>query len=326
MNWPCGAFCILSSKNSKNPHEPVMKNFLTHLQWRFEVLAYDLVRGLMMLFPFGAVSAFCGKLFQWIGPKTRKHHIARTGMKLAFPNASEEQIKVWLDESWNRMGRTFGEFPLLGRIKVFGKNSRVDVVGLEHLQKLKDENIGAVLVSGHFANWEIMAAVFSQANLPVRVTYRPTNNPYFDKRIRAQRAAYGIELMVAKSGPKGAKELIMALRNGESVALLNDQKFNEGIEVPFFGVGAMTAPSPTRLALKTGAPLILMSVIRTQGAHFRVEIHPPLALQKTKDTTADIRAGVLQITSFIEDYIRANPTDWFWVHRRWPKELYQKED
>ena len=307
-----------------------MKNFLTHLlkhvQWRLEVLAYDIVRGLMMLFPFAAISAFSGKLFQWIGPKTSKHHIAKTGMTLAFPDASEEQINTWLDESWNRMGRTFGEFPVLGRIKVFGKNSRVDVVGLEHLQKLKDENIGAVLVSGHFANWEIMAAVFSQAHLPVRVTYRPTNNPYFDKRIRAQRAAYGIELMVAKSGPKGAKELITALRSGESVALLNDQKFNEGIEVPFFGVGAMTAPGPTRLALKTGAPLILMSVIRTQGSRFRVEIQPPLAVQKTGDRAADIRGGVLQITSFIEDYIRANPTDWFWVHRRWPKELYQKKN
>lgn len=302
-----------------------MAKFSKHLTWRLEVLAYDLVRLLLIPFPFGAVSAFFGKAVEWIGPKTSKHHIAETGMRIAFPDASDAQINEWLRESWNRLGRTFGEFPLLGRVRVFDKNSRVEVVGLEHLEELKHASKGGVLISGHFANWEIMAAVFSQANLPIRVTYRPTNNPYFDKRIRQQRAAYGIKLMVAKSGAKGAKELITALRNGQSVALLNDQKFDEGIEVPFFGVGAMTAPGPTRLALQTGAPLIPMSIVRTKGAHFRVIIHPAIPLKKSSNRNADIEDGVVKITTFIEDHIRAHPTDWFWVHRRWPKEVYQRK-
>ncbi|PHR94467.1 MAG: lipid A biosynthesis acyltransferase [Robiginitomaculum sp.] len=299
--------------------------FFKHLLWRLEVLAYDSVRICMAPFSLDSISAFSGRLFEWIGPKTSKHHIAETGMRVAFPDASDAQINTWLSESWNRIGRTFGEFPLLGRIKVFDGSGRVEVIGLERLEKLKKDGKAAILVSGHFANWELMAAVFSQTNLPVHVTYRPTNNPYFDKRIRQQRAAYGIKLMVAKSGAKGAKELIHALRSGQSVALLNDQKFNEGIEVPFFGVGAMTAPGPTRLAIKTGAPLIPMSIVRTEGANFRVTIHEPIKLQKTDDRTADIRDGVLKITSFVEEHIRENPTDWFWVHRRWPKEMYRKK-
>lgn len=302
-----------------------MAGFFKHLTWRLEVLAYDFVRLLMAPFSLDVISGFSGKLVQWIGPKTSKHHIAETGMRFAFPDASDTQIDAWLSESWNHMGRTFGEFPLLGRIKVFEENSRVEVVGLERLEKLKTDGQGAILVSGHFANWELMAAVFSQADLPVRVTYRPTNNPYFDKRIRQQRAAYGIKLMVAKSGAKGAKELIRALRSGDSIALLNDQKFNEGIEVPFFSVGAMTAPGPTRLALRTGAPLIPMSIVRTKGAHFRVTIHEEIKLTKTGDRTLDIENGVLAITRFIETQIRKNPTDWFWVHRRWPKELYKRK-
>jgi len=302
----------------------VKAGFFKHLSWRLEVLAYDIVRLFMAPFSLGAVSSFAGKLVGWIGPKTSKHHIAKTNMRLAFPDVSDAQIDSWLKESWNRIGRTFGEFPLLGRIKVFDKNSNVDVVGLEILEKLKRDGKGAVLISGHFANWELMAAVFSQADLPVRVTYRPTNNPYFDKRIRAQRAAYGIKLMVAKSGPKGAKELIRALREGQSVALLNDQKFNEGIEVPFFGEGAMTAPGPTRLAMQTGAPLIPMSIVRTDGANFRVTVHDEIKLTTGGTRAENIRATVIKITEFVEDQIRANPTDWFWVHRRWPKELYRK--
>ncbi|MBL4853470.1 MAG: lysophospholipid acyltransferase family protein [Robiginitomaculum sp.] len=302
-----------------------MARVFQHIVWRLEVLAYDIVRVLMVPFSLEQVSKFAGKLVGFIGPKTSKHHIAHTNMKLAFPDASEVQIDKWLKESWNRMGRTFGEFPLLGRIKVFEENSNVEVAGLEILEKLKREKKGAVLISGHFANWELMAAVFSQAKLPVRVTYRPTNNPYFDKRIRAQRAAYGIELMVAKSGPKGAKELIQALRAGDSVALLNDQKFNAGLEIPFFGIPAMTAPGPTRLAMQTGAPLIPMSITRTNGANFRVTIHEEIPLANTGNRTADIKATVIKITEFIEDQIRAHPADWFWVHRRWPKELYKKK-
>ena len=302
-----------------------MARVFQHIVWRLEVLAYDIVRVLMVPFSLEQVSKFAGKLVGFIGPKTSKHHIAHTNMKLAFPDASEVQIYKWLKESWNRMGRTFGEFPLLGRIKVFEENSNVEVAGLEILEKLKREKKGAVLISGHFANWELMAAVFSQAKLPVRVTYRPTNNPYFDKRIRAQRAAYGIELMVAKSGPKGAKELIQALRAGDSVALLNDQKFNAGLEIPFFGIPAMTAPGPTRLAMQTGAPLIPMSITRTNGANFRVTIHEEIPLANTGNRTADIKATVIKITEFIEDQIRAHPADWFWVHRRWPKELYKKK-
>ncbi len=303
----------------------MIAKFFKHLIWRLEVLAYDFVRLLMLPFSLAQVSGFAGKLIGFIGPKTSKHHIAKTNMKLAFPDADEAQIDAWLAESWNRMGRTFGEFPLLGRIKVFDENSNVEVVGLEILERLKREKKGAVLISGHFANWELMAAVFSQAKLPVRVTYRPTNNPYFDKRIRAQRKAYGIELMVAKSGSKGAKELIRALRSGDSVALLNDQKFNEGIEIPFFGHGAMTAPGPTRLAMQTGAPLIPMSIVRTGGINFRVTIHEEIKLADTGNKPADIRATVIKITEFIENQIRQNPTDWFWVHRRWPKDMYKRD-
>jgi KDO2-lipid IV(A) lauroyltransferase len=301
-------------------------NFLRRLGWRFEVIGYDIVRLLLSLLPIAWTSAIGGKLFQWIGPRTSKHHIAETGMRIAFPDASDAQIKDWLNESWNRTGRTFAEFPFLSRIRIFQPNPHIDIDGLERLEALKEKGMGAILISGHFSNWELMAAVITQSGLPTQVTYRPTNNPYFDKRIRREREAYGTKLMVQKSGARGAKELFNALKSGESIALLNDQKFNEGVEVPFFGVGAMTLPGPTRLALKTGAPLIPMSIVRTKGVHFRVTIHDPISLENTGDREADVHAGLIKINNFIEDRIRENPADWFWVHRRWPNEHYRKSD
>jgi KDO2-lipid IV(A) lauroyltransferase len=294
------------------------------LGWRLEVLGYDIVRLLLSPLSIDRISALGGKLFQWIGPLTSKHHIAETGLRIAFPDADDARIKALLSESWNRTGRVLAEFPFLHRIKIFDEGSRVDVVGIEQFDKLKREGKGAVLISGHFSNWELMAAVIGQSGLPNRTTYRPTNNPYLDKRIRAERAAYGIDLMVAKSGARGAKELFEALKSGDSIAFLNDQKFNEGIEVPFFGVGAMTLPGPTRMALQTGAPLVPMSIERTNGVYFKVVIHEPIELDNTGDRDADVKAGLVKINRFVEDRVRENPVDWFWVHRRWPKPLYKK--
>lgn len=303
--------------------------FLKHFIWRLEVLAYDIIRLLLTPFPISFISAMGGKVFQFIGPLTNKHHIAKTGLMLAFPKADDAKIKALLSASWNNMGRSFAEFPFIHRFKVFTKNSRIAIIGGERLVAFKEQKQAVVIIAGHFSNWELLAAAFTKTGFPVRVTYRPTNNPYFDKRIQKTRAAYGTKLMVPKSGLKGAKELIDTLRGGTSIALMNDQKFNEGIEVPFFGVGAMTAPGPTRLAIKLGIPLVPMTITRTRGARFVVNVHEPIKLSNSgnrpEDKKADIRATVIKITEFMEEQIRANPTDWFWVHRRWPKDLYRKD-
>ena len=210
----------------------------------------------------------------------------------------------------------------MDRITVFKKNSRVTVIGHETLQQFIKAKQGAVIVTGHFANWEVMAAVLTQSGLPVRITYRKINNPYLDKRVRAQREAYGTKFLVQKSTHAGARVLLNALGKSESVAILNDQKFNEGIAIPFFGHNAMTATGATRLALKTGAPLIPISVTR-EKAEFTVTIHDEIKLENSGDRESDIEKGVRQIVTFTEDWIKQNPDQWFWVHRRWPKDLYK---
>jgi len=286
--------------------------------WRLEVAFYDLVRFLLMPLPFSGVSRFGGWLLRKIGPLTSKHKIAETGLKIAFPNKTAFEIERLLTDQWDNIGRTFAEFPLLHRVKVFAPKSRVTVFGLDRLQS----SAPAIIVTGHFANWEIMAAVLTQSGSPVRITYRKLNNPYMDARIRQQREKYGTKFLVQKSTHRGGRELFKAIQNGESVAILNDQKFNEGISVPFFDRPAMTATGATRLALKTGRPLLPISVTRT-GADFHVTIHDPISLSSTGERETDVRKGVLQIVKFTEDRIKHAPAQWFWVHRRWPKEDYK---
>ena len=292
------------------------------LIWRVEAFAYDVVCLFLKPFSFETISSFGGWLLRKIGPRSSKQKIVLKGLNLAFPDLSSDELKALSLKSWDNIGRTFAEFPIMDRITVFKKNSRVTVIGHETLQHFIKAKQGAVIVTGHFSNWEVMAAVLTQSGLPVRITYRKINNPYLDKRVRAQREAYGTKFLVQKSTHAGARVLLNALGKSESVAILNDQKFNEGIAIPFFGHDAMTATGATRLALKTGAPLIPISVTR-EKAEFTVTIHDEIKLENSGDRESDIEKGVRQIVTFTEDWIKQNPDQWFWVHRRWPKDLYK---
>ena len=99
-------------------------------------------------------------------------------------------------------------------------------------------------------------------------------------------------------------------------------EFNGGVAAPFFGRIVHTAGAPSRLALRFGAVMQPMSVVRLSGARFRVTIHDPIKLTDTGNREHDVEAGVAQVNAFIEARIRERPAEWFWVHKRWPQEDY----
>lgn len=287
---------------------------------RIEALGYDALTGLLRLLPFRFVSWLGGALLRRVGPLTSKQHVARRNLQIAFPDLSEAERAKILRDQWDNTGRTFAEFALTDRIRAFDDDAKVTVQDLHHFL----DNAPGILISGHFANWEVMATVLTQSSEPVRVTYRKINNPLIDERVRAQREAYGTQFLVQKSTHRGGRELFEALRKGESIAILNDQKFNTGLAMPFFGTPAMTAQGAVRLSLKTKRPILPMCVVR-DGARFHVRFYPPLEWNIVGNREQDVEAGVRAVTHFIEDRIRENPAQWFWVHRRWPRQYYDKK-
>ena len=291
------------------------------LLWRLEVLAYDLFAGVMRLLPVDVVSDFGAWVFGGLGPLTSANRTAERNLRIAFPEASDAELGRLLKAQWDEAGRFFAEFPIVDRI--VRDPSRMEVVNRERLLALESGQGPAVLISGHFSNFEIMAAAIVQAGVRCQVTYRAANNPYFDRRVIQSRARYGVKLFAPK-GTEGAREMMRAFGRGESVALLNDQKFNGGVAAPFFGVTAHTAPGPSTFALKFGIPLLPMSVQRVKKARFRVIVHEPIVLADTGDRNADIETGVRRINAFMEARVRERPTEWFWVHKRWPSEMYKK--
>ena len=289
--------------------------------WRIEAWLYDFAEFLVRLFPIDAVSDFGALLAGLLGPLTSAHRVAETNLRIAFPEASEAEIAALLKAQWGQFGRWGLEFLILDRI--IADPTRVEVVGAERLAAIRDGEGPVVFISGHFSSFEIMPAVIIHSGIACQITYRAFNNPVVDERLRRSRWRYGVRLFAPK-GTDGARELLRALRRGESAALMNDQKFNGGVAAPLFGVTAHTAPGPSSFALRFGIPIQPMSVQRLEKARFRVVVHDPIWLEDTGDRNADIEAGVRRINSFIEERILERPTEWFWVHKRWPNETYKK--
>jgi Kdo2-lipid IVA lauroyltransferase/acyltransferase len=103
------------------------------------------------------------------------------------------------------------------------------------------------------------------------------------------------------------------------VALLIDQKLNDGIAIPFFGIEAMTVDAPALFGLRLGLPLYPVRTERLGGARFRVTIYPPVDLPQSGDRDADVRAVMTHLNAILESWIRERPEQWLWIHRRWPR-------
>ncbi len=276
--------------------------------------------GLMRLLGLERASAFGGWLLRTLGPRTGTQRTVMRNLRIAFPEMSRVDRERLAADQWEQTGRTFAETTMMDRLTP--ASGRIQVVGAERLAAIRASRQPVVFVSGHIANFEIMAAVILAAEVPCQVTYRAVNNPHVDAQIRGLRARYGVKLFAAKGG-EGARELLAGMARGESVALMNDQKFSEGPEVTFFDQPANAAPGPSRLALRFGTVIQPMSVVRLPGVRFRVTAHEPIVLETTGDRSADIARGVQTITTFVEDRVRERPVDWFWVHKRWPDRVYQ---
>jgi KDO2-lipid IV(A) lauroyltransferase len=108
------------------------------------------------------------------------------------------------------------------------------------------------------------------------------------------------------------------LKDNGGVCIMIDQKMNDGIPIPFFGMDAMTAPAIAQLALKFDCPVVPGYIERLGGARFRLTILPPLELPRTGNREEDIRLIMTRINATVEEWVRARPEQWLWLHRRWP--------
>jgi KDO2-lipid IV(A) lauroyltransferase len=195
------------------------------------------------------------------------------------------------------------------------------VDGEEHLRELAGRGGPAVFFSGHIGNWEVLPAVLATHGIPMAGFYRPARNKLVDRLImQLRRPANGMAIQMFPKGATGARLAVGHLLAKGFLAVLVDQKMNDGIPVPLFGRTAMTAPAAAALALRFGCPVVPGYVERIGPARFRVICEAPLSISESGDRQADIAALTRAMNACLERWISARPDSWLWLHRRWPSE------
>ena len=261
-----------------------------------------------------AVGGFIGRHIFYRLPVT---NTARANLRAAYPDMSAAEIEKTVREMCDNLGRVVGEYPHLDKLTLGGPGARIVTEGGENGHAAIANGKGAMFISGHFANWEALPITGNLLGYEGALVYRPPNNPFVDRWISRQRAKLGPKEHISK-GAQGTRRIFTLLRKGKSILMLVDQKTWEGVPAPFFGRDAMTTPAPASLALKLGAALLPASSTRIGGAHFRIKIYPPIEFTPSGDYQRDVLALTAKINQAIEAIVRAQPSQWLWIHRRWP--------
>lgn len=290
-------------------------SFLYKLSARGQWLLAVTLIAMLRLLPIDIASGIGGFLGRAIGTRSRYQKISDTQLQRALPSLSAEEREQILKRMWDNLGRVVTEYAFINKEVI---RERIAIVGGQLLESIRTTGKSVVFVSGHLGNWELLSVVAHQYGMPINIIYRQPNNPYMDEVIRAQRRRFFGEMFHKTSNT--AFDLVRIIKQKLPIAVLVDQKMNTGISVPFFGREAMTLTTPAELALKFELPVVAAHVRRIQGARFEVVIEAPFMLTPTGNKPQDIYDGTRRINEILERWITADPAQWFWVHRRWPKE------
>ena len=226
-----------------------------------------------------------------------------------FPDMPRAERATLRREMGRNMGRTLFEILHSAEFQALPSRFHVSGPGLVALEDARAAGKGAIIVSGHFGQWDAVRAVLKARGMETGAVYRPQRNRFYQRGFLA-----GIEeggRPVIATGRSGTMDLVRHLRRGGFLAILLDEKYAEGVPLPFLGHPALTSTSAAALALKYDLPLVpAYGTRRPDGAEFDVAFEAPIphtdALTMTTAVNDSLSARVLE-----------HPGQWYWLLRRW---------
>lgn len=242
---------------------------------------------------------------------------AAVNLRLAFPEWNESQrrrIIRGMVRNLGWMAAEFAHFPDLSRKNL---ESLVVLEGFENFSAARQRGKGVIFLTGHMSAWEL--APFAQAlcGNPLSFLARAIENPRVDALVNRYRCLSGNQPIEKNNA---ARAMMRVLHDGGTVGILADQNtsLDEGIFADFFGIPAATTTGLARIARRTDAAVVPGFLSWDDSVRkYRLRFGPIVALQRTDDEEADIRENTARFNRVIEDYVRAHPEQWLWVHKRW---------
>ena len=282
-----------------------IKYFLEFLLWIILFLIFKIIG-------FKNSSNIGGKIGEIFGPFIRSEKILKKNILNAFPNIDNNSLKKIKKDMWNNYGRTFAEYAFIKEFKNGKLEDNLKIEGAEILQKIIDEKKPVLFLSGHFANFELMAMVIERSGINLAAVYRPLNNFFIEPYMTRLRKNNICKVQI-KKGLNGIKEIFRFLKNNYSIAMMIDQRVRQGERIDFFNKKAHTTNLPALLAKKFKCQIVTIKIKRYENYKFKITIEKPVIFSET-ETVGSI---TLKLNSWLERTILENPSQWIWTHDRW---------
>lgn len=245
-----------------------------------------------------------------------RRRIALDNLRHAFPEYSTQRLSEIAKGAFRNYGIAIMELLWFPRLTDEVMASLVKLQNPERITEAFAQGRGLVMLSGHFANWELIAfAVGSLSRVPFTIIVQTQNNAKVDKVINEHRCLRGNRVV-----PMGmsVREIIKTLNDKKVVAIAPDQSGpKEGTYVEFFGRLVATHQGPAVFALRTGAPLQMGFMVRLSDGTYSVKIEDIPTDNLPGDDEEKVRELTQRHTALLERYIREYPDHWLWMHRRW---------
>lgn len=241
---------------------------------------------------------------------------AMLNLRIAFPDWTDAQRKQAIRGMIRQVGWMAGEFSQFPKYTRQNIERIVFVDGFENFDAARRRGKGVLFLTGHMSAWEL--APFAQAlhGHPLSFLVRPITNGRVDALINEYRCLSGNQ-PIEKN--RSARAILKVLGDGGTVGVLSDHNTSvESVFVNFFGVPAATTSGLARIALRTDAAVVPGFLSwEPELRKYRLRFEPAVPLSRTGNEEADIVANTQCFTHVIENYIRAHPDQWLWVHKRW---------
>jgi Kdo2-lipid IVA lauroyltransferase/acyltransferase len=292
--------------------------------WLSAQLALAVMRVLRLLPPEKAIG-FADRFARRLGPFIGRHRVAVDNLRKAYPEKSHEEIEVIARDMWGNMARLAAEYVFLDQLFDFDANSdkpgRIEVEGIPLFEKIASEDRPHILFTGHLGNFELLPIAGAAYGMKVSSLFRPPNNPYIADYINATRKSAMGTLIASRAGV--SFQLARILENNGTIGMLVDQKFMGGLPTTFFGRKCETSPLLPKLVRQFECDVYPARCIRLPNNRFRLEIEPKLTLPRADSGRIDIDATAQLLNDVVERWVREDPGQWMWFHKRWQLHGYR---
>jgi len=248
--------------------------------------------------------------------------IAYSNVSKAFPHYSPSEVTHTVRKIFLNFGYNVAEFFILSS-KLHGEwKSRVEVVGLKHIDRAREKGKGAIIVTGHIGNWELGAEVAAVIGYPVNCVFNRQTFPGTDRIFRRLRAKAGVR---SYSLAHALWPISRALARNELVCLGGDRVFRgHALTADYFGRPAEFPAGPARLAARKGTPTIPAVMIRKRRGHFKLVFGKPFWPEEG-DEESKAQEILNNYVRFLEKFVMETPEQWCNFGRQWPDTKEKKQ-